>query len=328
MIAVPSCTWLGLLPQLSTTAAVGRPACVAVQRNCWLQGRDDMTWLLGMTSSSSRGVLGWSVNGQAGPALLLYPSFTGPGAGWPGPPGAPRALNFSMLCPELLLVLCPLRNLHEDKTTTITDTTSAKKQGSARGHGCQKLMKSLHPQDFNLPRSWPSIKAQVSDLISSTWLSLLLHLLPLFMKQTSVHSNKALIWLISGCLLVAYPLLATCISHCWLYPSVQLCQGRISSDHCTLCLRNLPAGVPCQAGFIRGAAWKSCTLRSTLTLFTATSLGKHMAVVKAQLPLTFSGWKENTEAVGRVGRKLFCCQSACAAIQRDHRLPSTLLQPL
>lgn len=154
-----------------------------------------------------------------------------------------------------------------------------------------------------------------------------LRLPPLSMKQTTVHGYKALIWLISGCLLVAFPLLATCSSHCWLYPSVQLCQGHISSDHCTLCLRNLPGGALCQVGFIRGAAWKSCSLRSTLSPFTATSLGKHMAVVKAQLPLTFSEWKENTEALGRVGRKFFSCQSACAAIQRDLRHHPHLFYP-
>lgn len=161
--------------------------------------------------------------------------------------------------------------------------------------------------------------------------TLLLRLQPLFMKQTSVHGYKGLIWLISGYLLGACSPLATCISHYWLYSSVQLCQGHISSDHCTLCLRNLPAGVLCQVCFICVAAWKSCSLRSTLSPFIATSLGKHMAVVKAQLLLTFSGWKENTEAVGRLGRKLFCCQSACVAIQRDPRPPSTsstLFQPL
>ena len=108
---------------------------------------------------------------------------------------------------------------------------------------------------------------------------------PLSMKQTSVHAHKALIWPISGCLLVAYSPLATCSSHCWLYPSERLCQGRISSDRCTLFLRNLPGEALCQAGFIREAAWKSCSLRSTLSPFTAASLGKHMAVVKAQLSL-------------------------------------------
>lgn len=108
---------------------------------------------------------------------------------------------------------------------------------------------------------------------------------------------------------------------------MRVCQGRISSDHCTLCLRNLPGEALCQAGFIRGAAWKSCSLRSTLSPFTATSLGKHMAVVKAQLPLTFSGWKENTQAVGRVGRKFLSCQSACAAIQRDPSPPPYLFYP-
>lgn len=74
---------------------------------------------------------------------------------------------------------------------------------------------------------------------------------PLSVKQTSVHGYKALIWLISECLSVAYPPLATCISHCWLYPSVRHCQGRISGDHCTLCLRVLPGEALCQAGFIR-----------------------------------------------------------------------------
>lgn len=97
---------------------------------------------------------------------------------------------------------------------------------------------------------------------------------------------------------------------------MQLCQRRISSDRCTLFLRNLPGEALSQAGFIRGAAWKSCSLRSTLSPFTATSLGKHMAVVKAQLPLTFSGLKANTEAAGGIGRKFLSCQSACAAIQR------------
>lgn len=92
---------------------------------------------------------------------------------------------------------------------------------------------------------------------------------------------------------------------------MQHCQGRISSE------TPPSAGTRCQVGFIHGAAWKSCSLRSTLSPFTATSLGKHMAVVKAQLSVTFSSWKENTEAVGRLGSKSPSCQSVCAAIQRD-----------
>ena len=100
-----------LLPQCSPAAAVGCPAHVTVQRNSWPQGWNDKPRLLRVNASSSGGVLWWGVNRQTGPALLLYPSSTGPGAGRPGPPGAPGALHLSMLCPELLLGLCSLTDL-------------------------------------------------------------------------------------------------------------------------------------------------------------------------------------------------------------------------
>lgn len=48
---------------------------------------------------------------------------------------------------------------------------------------------------------------------------------------------------------------------------------------------------------------------------------------KLQLPLTFGEWKENTEAEWRVGRKLFYCQSAFTAIQRDFRPPQQPFLP-
>lgn len=119
-----------LLPKLPTAAAVRQPACVALQRNSWPQGWNDMARLLVGKTSSSGGVLGSSVNRQAGPALLLYPSSTGPWASGPGPPGTPGALNFSKLCPELLWGLSPQRNLHGDKTATISDTALTKKRES------------------------------------------------------------------------------------------------------------------------------------------------------------------------------------------------------
>lgn len=59
--------------------------------------------------------------------------------------------------------------------------------------------------------------------------------------------------------------------------------------------------------------------------FTATAPGHtHGHSKKAQLSLAFSEWKENTGAAGRVGRKLSSCQSASAAIQRDHRPPAPI----
>lgn len=67
---------------------------------------------------------------------------------------------------------------------------------------------------------------------------------------------------------------------------------------------------------------KCCSLRATLSPFTATSPGHtHGRSKKAQLSLAFSEWKENTGAAGRVGRKLSSCQSASAAIQRNRRPP-------
>lgn len=69
------------------------------------------------------------------------------------------------------------------------------------------------------------------------------------------------------------------------------------------------------------------SLRSALSPFTTTSLGKHMAVVKAQLPLTFSGWKENTKAVGRVGRELLLLSvSLCSYSGKPWTTPPPLLQ--
>lgn len=51
--------------------------------------------------------------------------------------------------------------------------------------------------------------------------------------------------------------------------------------------------------------------------------GKHMAVVKTHLWLTFSRWKENTETVESAGRELLHCQSAWAAIQQDLKTPTS-----
>lgn len=119
-----------LLPELPTAAAVRQPAGIALQMNSWPQGWNDMAWLLVVKASCSGEVLGPCVNRQTGPALLLYPSSTGPGASGPGPPGTPGALNFTNVSPELLWWLPPQRNLHGDKTATISDTRMTKRRNS------------------------------------------------------------------------------------------------------------------------------------------------------------------------------------------------------
>lgn len=106
--AVPASTmWdVRLLPLLSA-AAVGGAASVAAQRNRRPQGRNDAARLEGVDADSPG-----RVNGQTGSALLLNPAATGAGAGGPGPPRPPGAVELLQLCPQLLLILLwPLGNL-------------------------------------------------------------------------------------------------------------------------------------------------------------------------------------------------------------------------
>lgn len=111
--AVPASTmWDARLLPLLSTAAVGGAAGVAAQRNRRPQGRNDAAWLEGVDASSPGRVLRVGVNGQTGSALLLNPAATGAGAGGPGPPRPPGAVELLRLCPQLLLILLwPLGNL-------------------------------------------------------------------------------------------------------------------------------------------------------------------------------------------------------------------------
>lgn len=114
--------WDVLLLPLLCAAAVGGAGGLAAQRTQRLQGGNDAAGLVGVTANSPGRVLGVGVNWQTGSALLLNPAAAGPGAGGPGLPRPPGALDLLKLGPELLLVLLwPLCNPCEEVGVGVGD---------------------------------------------------------------------------------------------------------------------------------------------------------------------------------------------------------------